>query len=65
MKEIFTMPIEIYKKYEVEDIDSKYFLEAIELLKEEYPKDEYRYTRFFQRLGSKTFMHIRIIYKNV
>ena len=49
MKEIQSTTIEIVKKYEVEEADSVYFIKAIELLKEEYPEDEYRYTRFFQK----------------
>lgn len=64
MKEVQSITIEIFKKYEVEAANSDYFIKAIELLKEEYPEDEYRYTRFFQRLGDKVFMHIRIIFKN-
>lgn len=64
MKEIQSTTIEIVKKYEVEGADSVYFIKAVELLKEEYPEDKYRYTRHFQKIRDKMFMHVRIIFKN-
>ena len=64
MKEVLSTVIEIYKKYEVDCANSDYFIKAIEMLKEEFPEEEYYYSRFFQRLGDKVFMHIRITYKN-
>lgn len=64
MKEVLSIPIEVLKKYEVKEIDSDYFIKAIELLQEEYPKSEYSYSRLFQKLGDKTFMHIRITMKD-
>lgn len=64
MKEIQSITLEVLKKYEVEEINSDYFIKAIEILKEEYPIEKYHYTRFFQKLGDKVFMHIRITFKN-
>ena len=64
MKEVQTTTIEILKKYEVGGANSEYFIKAIELLKEEYPENDYRYTNFFQKIGDKMFMHVRIIFKN-
>ena len=64
MKEIQSTTIEMVKKYEVEGADSVYFIKAVELLKEEYPEDKYRYTRVFQKIGDKMFMHVRITFKN-
>lgn len=64
MREIQSTIIEIVKKYEVGEADSVHFIKAIELLKEEYPEDKYRYTRVFQKIGDKMFMHVRITFKN-
>lgn len=64
MKEVSSIVAEIWKKYEVEKIDSDYFLKAIELLNKEYPKKDYIYSRHFQKLGDKTFMHVRITFKD-
>lgn len=63
MKEMQSTVIEVAKKYEVEGANSKYFVEAIESLKEEYPEDKYRYTEMFQKIGDKMFMHVRITFK--
>lgn len=64
MKEVQSIAIEVYKKYEVEEVNSDYFIKAIEILKEEYPEDKYNYGRMFQKLGNKVYMHIRITLKN-
>lgn len=64
MKEVLSTVIETYKKYEVDDVDNNYFIKAIETLKEEFPEEKYNYSRFFQRLGDKVFLHVRIILKD-
>lgn len=64
MTEIQSTIIEIYKKYEVDEVDNNYFLKAKEILQKEFPKEKYHYTRFFQKLGDKIFLHIRITLKN-